>query len=146
MQPINKLILCLLFVSLFLPISNSYAVQPIHESKFYGDKFYRTELYFGLGKNDGTEVSDEEWSTFLDREVTPRFPDGFTALDARGHYRISSGKIIRERSRILILLYPKRLRDEASKKIDEIREAYKRTFHQESVLRVTGRQSTSVDF
>ncbi|KPB77637.1 Lipoprotein [Pseudomonas syringae pv. maculicola] len=27
------------------------------------------------------------WREFLDKEVTPRFPDGFTAFDAYGQWR-----------------------------------------------------------
>jgi hypothetical protein len=36
---------------------------------------------------------------------------------------------------VLILLYPVEVRQEKSEKIEEIREAYKRCFQQESVLR-----------
>jgi hypothetical protein len=36
----------------------------------------RLELLFGMGKKDGSEVSDTEWRAFLDTEVSPRFPDG----------------------------------------------------------------------
>ena len=37
-----------------------------------------TKLYFGLGPLDHPEqgVSEADWRRFLDREVTPRFPDG----------------------------------------------------------------------
>ena len=34
----------------------------------------RLELLFGMGKKDGSEVSDAEWRAFLDAEVSPRFP------------------------------------------------------------------------
>ena len=56
--------------------------------------FWRTELYFGRDKNDGTQVSDEEWSKFLDEFVTPKFPDGLTVLDGSGQYRLENGTIV----------------------------------------------------
>ncbi|MGH3886208.1 MAG: DUF3574 domain-containing protein [Pseudonocardiaceae bacterium] len=43
--------------------------------------------------------------------------------------------IAREASDMLILFYPPDSAGEASKKIDEIRAAYDKTFRQESVLR-----------
>ena len=110
------------------------------------EKYMRTELYFGFGKKDGTEVTDAEWETFLAAAVTPRFPKGFTAVQAIGQYRDSSGKVIRERSRMLILLYPKKSRRVAEPKIEAIRQSYTVMFGQESVLRVDLRHSVKVDF
>jgi len=101
-----------------------------------GDKYYRTELYFGRDKPDGSVVSDDEWKSFLDREVTSRFPDGFTTLDGAGQYRDKSGKIIKEPSKVAVFLYAKKDRKTAGAKIDEIRAAYCKQFDQESVLRV----------
>lgn len=99
------------------------------------DLWHRTELYFGSSKPDGTVVSEEQFQRFIDQEVTPRFPDGLTLLTGYGQFRNSAGVIIKERSAELILLYPLSQRD-ASRKIEEIRENYKRAFQQESVLRV----------
>jgi hypothetical protein len=95
----------------------------------------RTELYFGTSKPDGTVVTDPEFAQFIDRAVTPRFPDGLTLLTGYGQFKNSAGTIIRERSQVLILFYPVHTRD-ANKKIQEIRELYKAAFRQESVLRV----------
>ena len=98
--------------------------------------FARTELFFGTSKPDGTVVSDEEWGRFLDQEITPRFPDGLTVLTGYGQFRNAAGTIIRERSFVLILLYPSETRRNAGAKIEQIRTAYKARFQQESVLRV----------
>lgn len=95
----------------------------------------RTELYFGSSKPDGTEVTEAQFKQFLDQEVTPRFPDGLTVLTGYGQFRNSAQVIIQERSTELILLYPLQM-PEANRKIQEIRESYKRAFQQESVLRV----------
>jgi len=99
------------------------------------EEWIRTELYFGTTLPDGTRMSDEQWQTFLDTEVTPRFPDGLTVLQGYGQWRNSSGVIASEDSIVLIILRPY---DDgtASGLLDEIREAYKTQFDQESVLRV----------
>jgi len=104
------------------------------KKRFVGERFARTELFFGLAKSDG-EVTEAEFKQFLDRCVTPRFPRGLTLVRALGLFRGSDGAPIEERSMLLILLYPKDMRRESSARIEEIREAYKRIFHQESVLR-----------
>ena len=102
---------------------------------FHGDRFFRTELFFGSAKPDGTAVTPEEFQQFLDECVTPRFPDGLTLLTGLGQFRGSNGVIVQERSMVLILLYPLQARRESSILIDELRDAYKRIFLQESVLR-----------
>ncbi len=108
--------------------------------------FWRTELYFGRDKNDGTQVSDEEWSKFLDELVTPKFPDGLTVLDGSGQYRLENGSIVKEKSKVLILLYTAKTRLVKSRKIDQIRSAYKKMFKQESVLRIDFLQTVKVSF
>lgn len=110
------------------------------------DKFFRTELYFGRSKPDGSFVTEDEWKDFLDREVTPRFPDGFTVLDGSGQYRDKIGTIVKEPSKVLIFLYPKKVRKESRAKIEEIRAAYSKQFKQESVLRLDFRMRVEVDF
>jgi hypothetical protein len=124
---------------------SSFEIIPA-ENQLYAEKFFRTELYFGFGKKDGTEVTADEWSKFLADVVTPRFPDGLTVVEAIGQFRGSSGAIVREHSRMLILLYKKRNRETAGKKIDEIRAAYCKQFAQESVLRIDFQKSVDVSF
>ena len=101
---------------------------------FHGDRFFRTELYFGSSRPGG-EVTEAEFKEFLDQCVTPRFPDGLTLLTGFGQFRGSNGVIAQERSMLLILLYPVLAWRESSVLIEEIRDAYKRIFQQESVLR-----------
>jgi hypothetical protein len=90
-------------------------------------------LYFGAAEPDG-EVTAEEWSAFLADTVTPRFPDGLTAWEASGQWRGADGTIVREPSRVLMLLHA----DDAAndRAIREIVAAYKARFRQEAVLRV----------
>ena len=110
------------------------------------EKYIRTELYFGLSKRDGTEVTSEEWKRFVDEEVTPRFPDGLTVVDAAGQFRMSSGEIAHEKSRMLILLYKKKDRQNSGAGIEAIRKAYCKKFDQESVMRVDLKQPVEVSF
>jgi Protein of unknown function (DUF3574) len=92
----------------------------------------RSELYFGRLKPDGSVVTDAEWGVFVEEQVTPRFPGGFTVLDVLGQYRGRDGRIIAEPSKILMVLHPPEARPRAA--IQEIRDAYRRLFQQESVL------------
>ena len=119
--------------SLASSATNGAAVEAAQ--RLPADLWQRTELYFGSAKPDGSVVSEAEFQQFIDREVTPRFPDGLTLLTGYGQFRNSTGVIIKERSALLILLYPLSVRD-ANRKLQEIRESYKRAFQQESVLRV----------
>jgi hypothetical protein len=101
----------------------------------FGEPFARTELFFGLSRPNGKPIRDREFNRFVDAEVTPRFPDGLTVLEADGQFKDSTGEIIEEEARVLVLLYPPG-EPVLSKEIEAIREEYKDQFEQESVLRV----------
>jgi hypothetical protein len=92
------------------------------------------QLFFGRNTAGRAPVSEEEWRRFLDEEVTRRFPDGFSAADVYGQWRDAAGTIVREPSKELVIVLPRVPADAA--KLDIIRDAYKRRFQQESVLRV----------
>lgn len=99
------------------------------------EQFTEYRLFFGRSQGDQEVVSDAVvWRAFLANEVTPRFPDGLTVLDAAGQWRSGSGAIVRERSKLLLILA--RPGADAMRRTDEIAEAYKRAFGQSSVLRV----------
>ena len=100
------------------------------------DRYAEYQLFFGRSTTDGSEVTDEEWATFLAEVVTPRFPAGLTVLDAAGQWRDDSGTIQRERSKVLwILAAPG---EETLRLINEISAEYERRFDQDSVLRIHG--------
>jgi Protein of unknown function (DUF3574) len=107
-----------------------------------GQLFARTELVFGRAKPDGSMVTGEEFRGFLDEIITPRFPDGLTVLSGAGQFRGSSGMIMREGAVFVILLYPAGNKD-SSTRIEEIRDIYRKTFVQESVLRIDGESCVS---
>lgn len=140
----------LLFPVVFISSQTNYSAQKIsvvpNESIVNSQNFLRTELYFGMNKTDGSVVTEEEWNDFLNLEVTPRFPQGFTSLQAKGQYQIQSGVIVKENSRVLIFLYSQSKRKIISRKIEQIRNIYKRRFLQESVMRLDFAQPVRVSF
>jgi hypothetical protein len=106
----------------------------------------RTELFFGTAKPDGSVVSESDWREFLDREITERFPDGLTVLTGNGQWQESDDEIVKERSIIVILLYPRDAAIESGTKIEQIRFAYEQQFQQESVLRADDSRPVCTSF
>jgi hypothetical protein len=94
----------------------------------------QAQLFFGRDIVGRAMLTEEEWRRFLDEEVTPRFPAGFSVADVYGQYRNAAGQIAREQSKELRIVIPGGASDEA--KLSAIRDAYKRRFNQESVLLV----------
>lgn len=89
------------------------------------------ELFFGRGA-----VSDAEWRRFVRSEVSPRFPDGSTSLDARGEWRDPlTGHVAREPAKVLIIAA--RSSPDTLARIAGLAEAYRKNFHQRSVGIVT---------
>lgn len=95
----------------------------------------RSELYFALAREEGDEtpVDASGWAEFLDREVTPRFPDGLSVFDAYGQW-LARGQEApgRLRSKLLVILHPDTPEHRA--RIDEIRLAWKQKTGHVSVL------------
>lgn len=96
----------------------------------------RLELLFGTSRVQGSSVTDAEWASFLDSEVTPRFPAGLTVLHGPGQWRGNDGHLAKEQSKILVIWHEPTDRTDAD--IEAIRSAYKQRFDQESVMRVDG--------
>lgn len=76
----------------------------------------RTELFFGTDK-PGPDVTDYQFQKFVDSTVTPRFPDGLTVLSGQGQWNGGKG-IVKERSKVLIIVYPVDGAEASSKKIE----------------------------
>ncbi len=145
---INILFIAAMFIG-GLPAPSAFANRPavVHgRSAESSEKYVRTELYFGLNRKGSSEVSEEEFQRFIDDFVTPRFPDGLTILDARGQWRESDSTLTRERSKVLIVIYPRKHRRAAGAKIEEVRAEYKKRFAQSSVMRVDVGKSLKVSF
>jgi Protein of unknown function (DUF3574) len=99
-----------------------------------GSIFMRTELVFGMSRSGGPDITEAEFQSFIDDQVTPRFPDGLTVLSGNGQFKDSRGTIVQEKSKLLILLYP--FARATSSKVEEIRREYQGMFQQQSVLRI----------
>jgi hypothetical protein len=97
----------------------------------------RTELFFGGTRPDDSVITPAEFELFLDKEVTPAFPDGLTWLPVHGQWK--GGK---QDSYLLILLYPES-NGQADRDIEKIRTDYKIQFGQESVLRADSTERVS---
>lgn len=100
----------------------------------------RSELYFGVGEESGPtdrpqaeHISEAQWRAFLDKEVTPRFPDGLTVFDAYGQWLFRGAREPnRLGTKVLVILHedtPQRTAD-----IVAIRLAWKQATKHQSVL------------
>jgi Protein of unknown function (DUF3574) len=90
----------------------------------------QVKLYFGSSVRGRPFVT--EWSQFLASEVTPKFPGGLTVSDARGQWRSGDGRTLSRsdpRAR-----HPYKADATTDGKIETIRGAYKKQFHQENPL------------
>lgn len=94
------------------------------------------ELLFGRNVGDRVGVSEAAFAQFIATEITPRFPDGLTVLDARGQWRDTDrGHVVRERSKVVLITF----RDAPEKRaaLAAIADAYKKKFEQQSVAIAT---------
>ncbi|WP_367084756.1 DUF3574 domain-containing protein [Pseudomonas sp. HOU2] len=151
----RRLLLAALFVAIAGCASPPPAAVHTHDpasSTLQGDatrpaqaQWIRTELYFSVGTVDGKEgaVSPTRWREFLDKEVTSRFPDGFTVFDAYGQWRDHGAKEPERLStKVIVILHENNPQNATN--IEAIRLAYKRITGDLSVLRLS--QPADVSF
>ncbi len=90
------------------------------------------QLLFGRNIGDRLGVSEAQWGRFVDREISPRFPDGLTVLDAKGEWRDTARHtIVHEPSKVVEIVLPGK--DDDATQLDAIAQAYKSRFRQQSV-------------
>jgi len=124
----------LVFFAMLLLGGCSYAggERPVADS-CGGEAMVETQLFFGMSRPTGGEVTQDEWDEFLQSEVVPRFAEGFAVFENSGFWLDSqSNQTIREPSRMISRL----LRPGDAEEIPQITDAYKKRFDQESVLRI----------
>jgi hypothetical protein len=92
------------------------------------------QLYFGTARAQGATVSEAEWSTFAGEEIAPRFPQGYTLLEAQGQWRGADGAVVAEHSHVLQVAHPADAASAAA--LRDIADRYKARFAQEAVLQV----------
>ena len=120
-----------------LPLGSGLAEERIapQPASLPEPEYVKTELYFGLGKDNAGQISAQEWQGFLNNKITPAFKQGLTVVDAYGQYYNKAGTITSENSKMVILIH--RPTPESNRAIEALIADYKREFHQESVLRTT---------
>lgn len=93
----------------------------------------RETLFFGAGTPTGT-VSAEQWQRFVETELAPRFPAGFSWWSGHGQWLSAHGTIEREASFIVDIAHVDRPVDQQA--IQATIDAYRQTHAQEAVLRL----------
>lgn len=97
------------------------------------------QLFFGLSVKDRGPVTPKEWRVFVQRNVAPRFPDGFTVYDAHGDWLDPvSHSIVRENSKVMIVAAEDSV--DSRRKITEVSDLYRKAFRQQSVGVITSRE------
>ena len=100
-----------------------------------GDAGILAQLYFGRSMH-GQPVDRAAWQDFLARSLTPRFPDGFTVLDASGQWRSpATGLVGHEPSTVVVIATDAGA--QTASRLAVVRAEYQARFAQESVGLVT---------
>ncbi len=101
---------------------------------------YIYKLYFGMSYQKGN-ISEEEFTCFLDTAITRKFPEGLTIYSVYGQWK-QNDTITKEKTKVVEIAVKntKTVRI----KINEIRESYKKVFKQESVMFLV--QKGKIDF
>lgn len=99
-----------------------------------GEAWVESTLYMGRGLADGGTVPDAGVQAFVAETIVPAFPDGFTILDARGHWRDGrTGRAVGETTVVLVVAHPPG--PEADAALRRIADTYITRFGQSAVLR-----------
>jgi hypothetical protein len=116
--------------ALFLLVQTNAAAAQGVECRLSQKPMVVADLLFGRNIGGRLGVTEKRWSQFLASEITPRFPDGLTVVDAAGQWRdAEKNRVVRERSKLVTIIMPA----DAQEKLDAIVDAYKRRFRQQSV-------------
>ena len=89
------------------------------------------QLFMGRNIGQTLGVSEQDFARFLDREVSPRFPGGFTVQDGQGRW-FHEGVVYNEPSKVVRLILSGQPDDR--RKLGEIAAAYEDQFRQDAVL------------
>jgi hypothetical protein len=94
----------------------------------------RVEMFFGLSIKGRGPVMPREWQRFTAEQLTRTFPLGFTVLDGTGQWMNDAHRIVRERSKVVIVVADN---TGLADKLTRVADAYKKRFSQQSVGIVT---------
>ena len=90
------------------------------------------KVFCGMFGQNG-DVTEADWRRFCDEHVTTAFPDGYTSMEAIGHWKGGGSMTERENSRVLLIVAPADAKD----KVMTIAKKYCEMFEQEAVLVLT---------
>jgi ABC-type sugar transport system substrate-binding protein len=97
------------------------------------------QLFFGLSVQGRGPVTRGEWNAFVQRDVAPRFPGGFTVYDAEGQWLDAARHaVVREKSKVMIIAVEDTV--EARTNLAAVAELYRAAFRQQSVGIITRRE------
>jgi Protein of unknown function (DUF3574) len=119
---IFALVLCL--CPLAIPLANDDRADSCSEGVV-------SRLYMGQTTPAGA-VTEVQWRAFVAESVTPRFPSGFTELQAQGHWRDDRGVISEEGTRIVEIVHNGETL--SRERVRKVAADYKHRFAQQSVL------------
>ena len=99
------------------------------------EEYVKFSLFFGRNDLENREVvSDEDWNNFLENTITPHFPAGLTVYDVRGQWSNDQGIMVRERTKIVMILVDMASAPNSLVNITTIVDLYKKEFEQSAVL------------
>ena len=99
------------------------------------EQWYATEIYFGRHYLAHKEVSEHQFGEFLSKVVTPLFPLGMTVYDAYGQMQHSSGDIVKQKTKVVLLVHQNSQADD--EKIKKIIDTYRSMFDNPQVMLLT---------
>ena len=100
------------------------------------------ELVFGRVSDGGPGVSEAQFAKFLQQEISRRFPDGLTVVDAQGRWLPPAGGAIHGPSKTVMIVLGGGSDDRDT--LEAVRAAYTQRFHQPSALLLTDQGCISV--
>ena len=99
-----------------------------------GQTWSQSTLYMGRSLADGGTVGEDEVQAFVSDTIVPAFPDGFTIVDARGHWLDrGTGLGIGETTVMFVVAHPPSAESDAA--LQRVADAYIARFRQSAVLR-----------
>ena len=100
----------------------------------------KTELYFGRDMPGKSEVSDIAFESFMSEVVTGELPEGLTIFDAYGQYEDRDGAILRQATKVIIMLHEDTEAETAA--IERVISAYRQRFEGAKVMRTSAPTDT----
>jgi len=95
-------------------------------------KMLLVDLYFGRDIAGRAPLTNAEWTSFARAEITPRFPDGFTVIDAHGQWLDPGTHTIGAEASIMVRIAAPETADLGTR-VDAVANAYRKRFHQLAV-------------